>query len=277
MSSYHLRGDIVTDSKLVSSYEKDKEGYSKVPLGEFNAFNRMGDFYPADQAVPQLIGESRLTTTLKDGSLYGEVCHPPYDEFLKDGVDEKVALAKWLNRLSYVDTKLAAIHIKDIMIDVENGGDWRDESNKVRVWGWVKPWGPYAQLVEDSFNTPSMNTYFSLRSVVRPVPLGNGRPGRRMNMHEIYTFDLVTRGGYGSACKWKAAPGLEHFKSPDELDVRFKVEDMMRARDMAREMGAGRESEVMVDSMDRLIASMRRADASKSTRFAGGRSMDLWK
>ena len=279
MSSFHLRGDIVTNSELVQSYEKDSEGYSKVPLGEFNSFNRMGDFYPAEQAVPQLIGESRLTTTLKDGSLYGEVCHPPFSEFVKPGVDEKTALAQWLQRLSYVDTKLAAVHIKDIMIDVEGDGDWRNESNKVRVWGWVAPWGPYAKLVEDSFARPSMNTYFSLRSVCKPEPLGNGRPGRRMNMYEIYTYDLVTRGGYGSSCKWKAAPGLEHYMSPESLDVRFQVEDMMRARDIAREMTAGRESDNMLGEMDRLIDRLREADAvnQAKTRFAGGRSLNYWK
>lgn len=275
MSSYHLRGDILTNSTLVKEFERNEHGYSKVPLGEFNSFNRMGDFYPARDAVPQLLGNSRLYTTLMDGSLYGEVCHPPYSDFVKPGVSERDALAQWLHRLSLVDAKLISHHISEIFIDVDGNGDYNDEKNKVRVWAWVRPFGPYASMVEDSFKVPTINSYFSLRSVVKPEPLPSGT-GRRMNMFEIYTYDFVTRGGYGSACKWKAAPGLEHHQDPSILDARFKIEDMVRARNFARTISTGREAENMIGEMDRCIDRMRERTIKAETRFSAGRSYGLW-
>lgn len=286
MSSYHLRGDILSNSTLVQQYEQNAQGYSKVPLGEFNAYNRMGDWYPAEDAIPQIIGESRLNTNIRDGALYGEVCHPPYSEFVKPGVSERDALAQWLNRLSIVDSKLISHHISEIIIEVQVNGnwitptaaeEWRDLNNKVRIWGWVKEFGPYGQMVADSFKTPSMNTYFSLRSIVKPTPLSNGRPGRCMNMYEIYTYDFVLRGGYGSACKWKAAPGLEHYKSPDQLDAVFKIDDMIAARNFARLSSSGLESDKMIGEMDRVIDEMqRRHVAGDTSRFQTRRTYGFW-
>ncbi len=284
-AAFHLRGDILSNSTLIKSYEKDAEGYSRVPLGEFNGKNVHGDFYPAEDAVPQLEGNSKIANDLKEGTCYGEIGHPPFADFDIPGVNQKEALARWFARLSVVKPTLVSHHIRSIDWTIDGDGNYRNRNNKVRVWGWVKPFGPYEKMCADSIATPSMNTYFSVRSLCKPTPDGAGC--RIMNMYELYTYDLVLRGGYKSACKWKAAPGLEdNIRDWSETDFVFRIEDMERARliadteiKIALANGAGIESRNVIGEMDRVIDAIKneRLGGEPAARFLKRNSYGLWK
>ena len=280
-SAFQVQGAILTNSTLIKQYEKDAEGYSKAPFGEFNGCNVHGDFYPAEDAVPQLQpnAKSKIASDLREGTCYGEVGHPPYSDFDLPGVAQRESLARWFARLSIIKPTLISHHIKKLDVVIEGNGDYMDRNNKVRVWGIVKPFGPYAQMVEDSFNTPSMNSYFSVRSLCKPANQPNGT--RVMNMYELYTYDFVMRGGYASACKWKAAPGLEAYLKEQRSPL-IRLEDMEYARKLTSLMiankDAGNEARNALGEMDRVIDAVRRevATGQSASRFLRRNSHSLW-
>lgn len=280
-SAFQVRGDVLTNSTLIKQFEKDAEGYSKAPGGEFNGNNVHGDFYPAEDAMPQLQpnAKSKIASDLREGTCYGEVGHPPYSDFDLPGVPQRESLARWFARLSITKPTLVSHHIKEISWDVAGNGDYMDRNNKVRIWLKVKPFGPYAQMVEESFNTPSMNSYFSVRSLCKPVPQSNGT--RVMNMYELYTYDFVLRGGYASACKWKAAPGLEQYFKESKSPI-IRLEDMEYARKLTQLMiankDAGNEARNALGEMDRVIDAVRRevSGGESASRFLRRNSHSLW-
>jgi len=253
--TWSARGEILPVSAVpTGTYKKDAEGYSLVPLCSFNIINRMGDFYPADKAIPQLDGTvmSTFWRYYSDHSLYAEVRHPMLTEFSLPGVNERIAVARWLARLKQIDGTMTCAHIKKVEYETAGDGDWKNPKNEVRVWGWLKPTGPYARVVEDSFNTPSMNTYFSLRSICAPKMVGGLR---HMHMHDICTFDYVTYGGMESACKHRA--GLNGFGvSNDSIWLDFKIEHLEKLKDMAsQEVGLNSSNDMGV--VDRLLDDMK--------------------
>lgn len=260
MSSMQLRGDILNKSEaLVDCYQKDAEGYHRVPLGAFNEYNASGDFYPAYQAMPLLLGDSRLAADLKDGALYGECQHPPFSEFDVPGVTMEKALGNWFSRLRIVDSRFISHHIRAIEPEVIGGGDWRNKSVKVRIWGWVKEHGMYKDLVKTSFDTPSMNTYFSVRSLceIKKGEIAPNGTGRMMNMYELYTYDLVTRGGKKSACKWRSRPGLEGMEK-NVLEVREAyLHSILSKLKRDNQFGAGIEHNSALKDLNRLIGHYR--------------------
>lgn len=266
MSVMQIRGDILDKSKaLVSEYVKDAEGYRRVPLGAFNEFNAHGDFYPAYQCMPLLTGDSKLGRDLKNGCLYGECQHPPFSEFDVPGVTMQKALESWFARLRIVDNRFVSHHIRAIEPEVIGGGDWRDMKVKVRVWGWVKPHGVYADLVKSSFETPSMNTYFSVRSLceIKKGEMAPGGTGRMMNMYELYTYDLVTQGGIASACKWRARAGLEA-QEPGVLEV--KEQYLMNILHKLKKdplFGPGLEHQSAINDLNRLLGHYREVNQQR--------------
>lgn len=253
LGKFQARSTVYTPPS-VTAYQKDSEGYSRVPVGGFNVANRAGDFYPAKVAVPQILGqvESTLGRYLADNVLYGEIDHPPLTEFMIPGVTQRVALARWLQRLKVLNPRLTSHHIKSFDLEVAGDGDWQNEANAVRVWAWMLPFGPYKQMIEDSFKTPSINTYFSLRSIVQPEMRG---AVRYMHMHDICTYDNVSFGGKANACKHKAVAGLNSAITllPDGFSADFEIEHLELAKELCGQSLGMEHANIALGAIDRLL------------------------
>lgn len=254
LGKFQTRSTVYTPPANSSAYTKDAEGYSRVPVGGFNVCNRAGDFYPAKVAVPQILGqvESTLGRYLSDGALYGEIDHPPLTDFMIPNVSQRVAMARWLQRLKILNPKLFSHHIKKFDLEVAGDGDWANEANEVRVWAWTLPFGPYKDMLEKSFSTPSINTYFSLRSIVQPEV----RPNMRyMHMHDICTYDAVPYGGKEKACKHKVAAGLNGAMGiyDDGMSISFEIDHLELARELCSQSLGQEGAKIAMSAIDRLL------------------------
>ena len=82
----------------------------------------------------------------------------------------------------------------------------KEENGLIIIYGDVKPFGPFKQCLIDSFEDPTRNTSFSLRSAAKPI--GQSADGIvQKRMIALVTFDAVDGPGFLMASK--------RFRDPD--------------------------------------------------------------
>lgn len=175
------------------------DGYYRVPVGAYNAYNNMGMFYDLNSAMQQFQEGSPLMRQLRKGVLHGEWTHPEQGSMSDQ---------EYIQRIRKVDSRCESHHIRKIEL-IPNQKDEKGRPITLVVVE-LKPSGPYGPALEAKLKNRHENVYFSVRSLTMDDRIRGIKYTR-----EIVTWDYVNEGGIYSANKFNS-PGLEQF---NEVDV----------------------------------------------------------
>lgn len=193
----------------------DATGYYEVVLGAFGIENTSKVFW-SDRNVRKLFdNSSELIERVNNGQLYGEWGHPK----MTVGMTER----DYLIKLLVMHEEQYSHHIKKLELHENFKGHNNQEC--LGVIGWVKPYGPRGQLLEDSFKNSEVNTAFSLRSLAASKANNQGQFVKEPI--KIITWDFVGEGGIACADKYHN-PALES-KSYDNDIIEFTKTDVLQA------------------------------------------------
>lgn len=170
------------DGRQLKALKPNKDGiYEGIPLTVLGMNSRNKVNYDRESVKKCLTDmEQRFAANVSTGDLEGEWGHPL---LTGDNV---------LERLMYIDrTKVSHFFTKIYGKDMGDG--------LVMVYGDVKPFGPYGQYLKDSFEDPTRNTSFSLRSAAAKTGVVNGITQKKML--SLVTFDAVDGPGFLKASK----------------------------------------------------------------------------
>lgn len=204
-----------------------QDGYYTLVVGSYGTNNSAGMFYDEASGVAMFHPDSSLMRRLKKGVLFAEFKHPePFQDLLIQGkaVRAPMSDSQYLMRIRQIDDNRVCAHIRSLSIIA--GTNENGQPVKLVV-AELKPYGPFKNVLQDSLDNPSINTYFSVRSITQD-DLSRGIKYTR----EISTWDFVGEGGIFTANKYNS-PALESFTESERIitpDVLWAVEDEARKR-----------------------------------------------
>lgn len=172
----------------------DADGYFKLVVGAFDAFNGQGDFYPMEPAKKVFTAGSSLMRRLTSGSLKGEMGHPkrlPGMSAAAHGV-----------RLASVHEENVSHHFKSLELKEAKDDKGRD---CVLVVAELKPCGPQGANLKESLENPHENIAFSIRAPVNDTYKGIVK---HRAVTSVVTWDAVIEPGIKTANKFDSI-GLE--------------------------------------------------------------------
>lgn len=190
----------------------DADGYYTIPLGMYGTHNSAGMFYDGPSGAAMFMPDTPLMRRLNKNVLYMEFKHPePWENVVLDGKVAKRYMSdnEYLMRIRRIDDDRVCGHIRKLFLD-HNAVDEKGRK-AIMVYGEVKPYGPYSKHLQDSLDTPDINTYASVRSITRDDMLRGVK-----YTCEISTWDMVGEGGIYKASKYHAA-GLESHSDVDSM------------------------------------------------------------
>ncbi|ARV76889.1 putative virion structural protein [Pseudomonas phage Phabio] len=203
------------------------DGYYTIVVGSYGTKNSAGMFYDEASGVSMFAPDSPLMRRLKKGVLFAEFKHPePFQDLLLGGkvVRQPMSDPQYLGRIRQIDDNRVCAHIRSLSII--DGVNENGERVKMVV-AEVKPFGPFKQVLQDSLDNPSINTYFSVRSITQDDMMRGIKYTR-----EISTWDFVGEGGIFTANKYNS-PALESFSETERVitpDVLWALQDEARKR-----------------------------------------------
>lgn len=191
----------------------DERGYYTINAGGFNIPNRAGITYRANDYIFECMGkDSDLNRRIERGEVYCELGHPPqyYLEKINGAIvrTKIVDIFEWILRLKTIDQNNVCGHIRRIIWEV-SGGRNDPIYNKIEVI----PFGPFKDVLQQSLDTPDINTAFSIRTVTKPQKFGH----TTREVDYFTGYDLVPEPGMAHANKHQTA-GLEDFLSTQILE-----------------------------------------------------------
>jgi hypothetical protein len=173
------------EGRTMDALIPDEEGYyCNYPVAVLGAVSRNNTYYTVDAFHRQIADKgSHFNMVLEQGNLEGELGHPSTEGLTK---------TELLNRLCEVRSTNVSHHIRRVATGsvLETGR---------LVIADIAPSGPHAEVLRRSFDSPRINTAFSLRSLARERILSSGV--REREMLKLVTFDAVSAGGYYEASK----------------------------------------------------------------------------
>ena len=207
---FSISTELEMDGRQLKSVKPNKDGiYTGIPLTVIGCNSRNNVNYEKESVLRCITdAQSRFCANVKTGDMEGEWGHP-----LLEGEN-------CLSRLLYIDRTRVSHFFTRVYGKEENG--------ITIIYGDVKPFGPYKQCLIDSFEDPTRNTSFSLRSAAKPI--GQDASGIvQKKMIALVTFDAVDGPGFLMASKRYRDPALatESFKpivSDKAIQVDFSVE-----------------------------------------------------
>ena len=170
--------------------------------------------------------QSRFCANVKTGDMEGEWGHP------------LLTKENCLERLLHIERKNVSHFFTRVYGKEENG--------LIIIYGDVKPFGPYKQCLIDSFEDPTRNTSFSLRSAAKPI--GTSADGIvQKKMIALVTFDAVDGPGFLMASKRYRDPdvateSLKPVVTDNVIRVDFSVNRKQFLDSMEYRKAAGFES-----------------------------------
>lgn len=185
--------DIVFGCSMLSGTGKqgilkpDKLGRYPLTVGAFNAKNKAGIEYIFDGAKKILDNpHSTFNRKMREGKLYGERGHPK-----RFGLKP----ADYADRWNTVMENNSAWQIHELLISTQTVKNMAGDA-VILVNGWLVPYGDSSESTRQSFESPTMNTAASVRSVANQGMVG----GIWMrDIQELITYDKVDDNGmYGS-------------------------------------------------------------------------------
>jgi len=206
---FSISTEMEMDGRQLKAIKPNKDGvYQGIPLTVIGCNSRNNVNYEKESVLKCLTdAQSRFCANVKTGDMEGEWGHP-----LLTG-------DKCLDRLLYIDRTRVSHFFTRVYGKEDNG--------MIIIYGDVKPFGPYKQCLIDSFEDPTRNTSFSLRSAA--VKTGTDASGiTQKKMLALVTFDAVDGPGFLMASKRYRDPSIatESFEAKVEkarLNVDFKV------------------------------------------------------
>lgn len=178
---FSISTEMEMEGRQLKAVYPNKDGiFTGIPLTVIGCNSRNNVNYERESVLKCLTDEnSRFAANVKTGDMEGEWGHPLLDD-------------KNLNRLLYIDRARVSHHFTRIYGKEANG--------LTIIYGDIKPSGPFKQCLIDSFEDPTRNTSFSLRSAA--VPTGKNAAGIvQKKMLALVTFDAVDGPGFLMASK----------------------------------------------------------------------------
>lgn len=169
------------EGRQLKAVKPNKDGvYTGIPLTVIGCDSRNKVNYERESVLNCLTDmQSRFAANVSTGDMEGEWGHP----FLT---------GQSLDRLLHIErTRVSHYFTKVYGKDMGNG--------IIMIYGDVKPFGPYGQYLKESFEDPSRNTSFSLRSAAKITGHRNGVTQKQMIA--LVTFDAVDGPGFLKASK----------------------------------------------------------------------------
>ena len=193
-----------TSTRLLGKNKKgilkpDENGYYIQPIGALNVFNSNNDYYVAEGAEQLFLQSSSFMRRVKAGALRAELGHPDYMPGMTDD--------DYLARILEIRETNTIAHFADIWLDRDFGRNNPEVNNPnlIAIMGKIKPWGPHANILKESFENPLEESCFSIRSLTRDYVEGGIR---KKEIKQIVTFDYVNEPGIHIARK-SFSPVLE--------------------------------------------------------------------
>jgi hypothetical protein len=179
----------------------DADGYYEYIVGGLNVLNSVGEFYQSAGVVELFDKSSIFKRRIQNGNLKAELGHPKRLPGMSDD--------DFINRILSIEETNVCAHFKDIWLDLDFGKNHPEYKNRnlVAIMALVKPAGEKGPALAKSFENPSENVNFSIRSLTKDFNVGMMR--HRM-IRTIITFDCVTEPGIHIANKWDS-PALETY------------------------------------------------------------------
>ena len=169
----------------------DENGYRTMPIGGLNILNSAGQYYTLQGARDLFESQSSFQRRVKRGVLRSEVGHPK--QASGQNIDE------YMQRVITIDERNVCAHIAEVWLDFDNYKG--PNGSTVAIMGKVIPSGPYADMLEKSFNNPKENVCFSIRAFTSDY---NVRGVTNRVLKNIITFDYVNEPGISIAEKYKS-------------------------------------------------------------------------
>jgi hypothetical protein len=190
---------------------KDENGYYKVTFGAINTFNKNGIYYKVTD-IDRFFGpNSIIGRRINEGVLIAEYQHPKVDGMSVDEIRR---------RTFFLDGDRKAAHIKKIELYNTGKTEPGFDLPVYKVYGWVRPSGPYGKYLQDALDNPDENVAFSIRSLVKTYRAGNIWV---KEVKLLSTYDYVPENGMPGATQWNAA-GLESFMPEiDNVDELYEL------------------------------------------------------
>ena len=213
-----LIGTFVPENNPVEC-KPDKDGYYYVNVGALNVANTSGVFYEAPEVVLELFKSTSIAVKrLRERRLYGESKHPNLENHKGNNA---AGIPKWIVRQTHIDSDRHAIHIRSFDLFETDITDTITGKKKILIKAWLKPYGPYGPVVQESFDNPNMDTCFSLRAVAIER-MEQGRRIRRIT--SAVTWDFVPAPGIPGS----SSQHSDNFRAVTEEDMAI-LEDIQKS------------------------------------------------
>jgi len=188
-----------------------KDGYYKVNLCSLNAYNNSGKMY-LDKGVAAILADSEsavdnsFAKKLKAGFLQGEMGHPAY-------TSGTTTMDFYIRNLQVHPDRVSHTIREVTLLDTGKPSLGQHKGNIILIQGWVKPMGPYGELLKKVLDDPDVNVAFSIRCILTEdsVKLKN------KVIQKIVTFDWVETPGLEAATKFKTLSREDSSHSMTEL------------------------------------------------------------
>ena len=207
-----MASQITLESKAAKAnkptIKKDENGYYLINLGAFNTYNSAGEYYLCDNSALEFLKspKSLLGRRIQNGVLRSEYQHPTYEECKSAGsMEDKLKCIT--KRAIKIDLDRVCGHIKSVNFNILDKTEKGWENYPIIVInGWVKPAGPFKNVLQEALDNPDENVTFSVRSLVKRSVEGLTIVKR---VRDVSTWDYVFEPGIKIASQWNAV-GLEH-------------------------------------------------------------------
>lgn len=241
MSNFKITSGLLANTGCKGKLPVDENGYYRVILGAVNVHNSMGQFYTGANVVEMFGKHSCVSRRIEGGGLYIEVDHPSRlpGQSLND----------YFDRLFTIEMKNVCGHVSKIEIDENFGVNHPEYGNPniIAIVGWVKPFGPYKEMLQEAIDNPLMNLAFSVRGVTADMELPSGLVEREFT--HVNNWDYVPEPGIKYATR-RNAPGLESFR-PELLDSIIKDHSEIIDKDKLKTFLQEKREDISLESGER--------------------------
>lgn len=201
---FSISTEMEMDGRQLKAVKPNKDGiYTGIPLTVIGCDSRNNVNYEKESVISCVTdASSRFCANIKTGDMEGEWGHP----FLSGDNCLERLLHIERTRVSHFFTKVYG----------------KEENGLIIIYGDVKPFGPYKQSLIDSFEDPTRNTSFSLRSAAKVI--GKSPSGVvQKRMLALVTFDAVDGPGFLMASKRYRDPAASTENFGIEVEVTEKL------------------------------------------------------
>lgn len=220
---FSIQTQLEMEGRQLKGLTPNKDGvFTGIPLTVLGTHSRNMVNYDKSSMLQCITDpHSNIAQAVTEGNLEGEWGHPMLDN------------DKSINRLLRIERTLVSHRI------IKLYGVDDPSTGLTIVYGDIKPYGPYGKYLKDSFEDPTINTAFSLRSAAIKTSVQDGITYKRVLA--LVTFDAVGTPGFLRASKRyrdiNALESLDNSKAIEQIvkdgDVEIEVtkDQFMKARE----------------------------------------------